>query len=235
MKKIKVAIFTCVVIILILLTAIIALKLYNQKKIRDLENKKNEISNYIKFETANYKSVEDVVFYENDLEIEDELKENFKLIANQLKIQYPGKCILYLRNLGSASMFDAKELYRCMQISNGQKIDDTEMNVLIYENNKVEFQLLIGQAWKNGSIEDVKITQEQAEQITIEYLVDNPNDYKELKLGYKSNEKCTCELYYYNSKKCWKMQFATGNSFIIIDASTGKILKKYFFSGIYVD
>ena len=47
-------------------------------------------------------------------------------------------CILFLRDLGGASNFDAKELYRCMQIMNGQKLDGTDMDVLIRENGRVD-------------------------------------------------------------------------------------------------
>jgi len=46
-------------------------------------------------------------------------------------------------------IFDAKELYRCMQIVNGQKLDDTDMNVLIKEDESVEIQFLIGNTWKS--------------------------------------------------------------------------------------
>lgn len=237
MKKIKGAIIICVIIVLAILIAILGLSF----KIK----KRQEILDYINFESANYKSIGGVVFYENDIKLNAELEENFKIIANQLKIQYPGKSIIYLRNLGSADMFDAKELYRCMQISNGQKIDDTEMNVLIYENDNVQFQLLIGDSWKNVSTDEIQITQQQAEKITIEYLTENLDDYEELRMGdyytsimnkeERNIETCTSTLYYYNSKKCWKMQFETGNSYIIIDANTGEILNTNFFSGINID
>lgn len=239
MKKVKIAIITLICLAIILIGVIFIIKLQSE----------NEISDYIVFKTANYESIEDVVFYSKDLKLDDELKDNLTIIANQLKVKYPGKSILYLRNLGSASLFDAKELYRCMQIVNGQKLDDTDMNVLIKEDESVEIQFLIGNTWKRGSaIDNVKITQEQAEQIVIDYLYKNPDDYKELRSGFNitidpsthaissaNTETCRVELYKYNSKTAWKMQFSTGNSYIIIDANTGKILDTYFFCGIYVD
>lgn len=244
MKKVKIAIITLICLAIILIGVIFIIKLQS-----DNSNSISEISDYIVFKTANYESIDDVVFYSKNLKIDDELKDNLTIIANQLKVKYPGKSILYLRNLGSASLFDAKELYRCMQIVNGQKLDDTDMNVLIKEDESVEIQFLIGNTWESGSaIDNVKITQEQAEQIVIDYLYENPDDYKELRSGFNfsfdpstheissvNTETCTVELYKYNSKTSWKMQFSTGNSYIIIDANTGKILDKYFFCGIYVD
>jgi len=237
MKKIKIIILFCTNILLILLIVLFAIKFYNQKQEKNqesIESLKNNTfqENSIKFETAKYSSIGDVIFYESDLELEDSLKENFNIMANELKRQYPGKSILYLRNLGSASMFDAKELYRCMQISNGQKIDHSEMNVLIYEDNAVDFKLLIRQSWKNGSIDNVKITQEEAQQITMDYIKENPKDYNQM--GVWGNIVCKCGLYYYNSKTCWKMEFSVGDSYIIIDANTGKVLDTYFHSGIFL-
>ncbi|MGN1270341.1 MAG: hypothetical protein ACI4UU_05720 [Clostridia bacterium] len=239
MKKVKIAIITLICLVIILIGTIFIIKLQSI----------SEISDYIVFKTANYESIEDVVFYSKDLNLDDELKDNLTIIANQLKVKYPGKSILYLRNLGSASLFDAKELYRCMQIINGQKLDDTDMNVLIKEDGSVEIQFLIRCAWKSGSdIDNVQITQEQAEKIVIDYLYKNPDDYKVLRSGFNftfnsathemskvNTETCTVELYKYNSKTAWKMQFSTGDSYIIIDANTGKILDTYFFCGIYVD
>lgn len=242
MKKIRIAIIIVIIVALLLAGAIFTIKLYSNN-----HNKRDEIEGYIVFKTADYDSIGDVVFYSKGLNLDDNLRANLNIIAEQLKIKYPNKSILYLRDLGSASMFDAK--YRCMQIENGQKLDDTEMNVLIKEDGSIDIQLLIGNSWKNGSdTENIKITKKQAEQIVIDYLLENPEDYKELKSGIKfemdpvthkinsaNNESCTVELYKYNSKLSWKMQFETGKSYIIIDANTGEILEKYFFCGIYVD
>ena len=236
MKKIKIIILFCTSILLILLITLFIIKFYYIKEknlIIESSNNSTFKENSIKFEAIKYSSIGDVIFYENDLELEDSLKENFNIMAKELKKKYPGKSILYLRNLGSASMFDAKELYRCMQISNGQKIDHSEMNVLIYEDDTVDFSLLIGQSWKNGSTDNAKITQEEAKQITMDYIKENPKDYNQM--GVWGNIVCKCGLYYYNSKICWKMEFSIGNSYIIIDGDNGEILDKYFFSGIIVN
>ena len=227
MKKLKIVIIISITLILILIGSIFI-----------NSSKKTEISNYVVFELAEYETIENVVFYNKNINIDETLKNNLTIIANELKTKYPNKSILYLRDLGSSSIFNAKALYRCIQIVNGQKLDNTYMNVLIKEDGSVEIQFAIGSDWKSGSdISSIKVTQEQAEQITVDYLVKNPSAYTELRRGpfTKNSEKCTIELYKYNSKTSWKMQFSTGDSYIIIDANTGEILDTYFFCGVYVD
>jgi len=242
MKNLKMAIIILISLILILVVTLLTLHLIgnnnSNNNLIDYSSKKSEIQNYIVFESANYESIDNIVFYSKDVKMDDTLKNNLTLIANEFKTKYPNRTILYLRDLGSAQLFNAKELYRCMQIANGQKLDDTDMNVLIKEDGSVDIQFLIGCSWKNsGNTENIKITQAQAEQILIDYLAKNPSDYNELRNGFfKTNsEKCTVELYKYNSKTSWKMQFLTGNSYVIIDANTGEILDTYFFCGVYVD
>lgn len=248
MKKLKIAIIILIGLALILIGIIFAIRLssnINTDKKNEISNintdKKTEISNYIVFESAEYESIENVVFYNKNINIDATLKDNLTIIANELKTKYPNKSILYLRDLGSPSLFNAKELYRCMQIENGQKLDGTDMNILIKENGSIEIQFLIGSYWKSGSnIDNIEITQEQAKQIVIDYLAENPGPYNELKggnLSFSQNNTqiCSIELYEYNSKTSWKMQFSTGDSYIIIDANTGEILDKYFFCGVFVD
>lgn len=240
MKKLKISIIILISIILILIGIIfIILTLPKNNSIHNSiinnSSKKTEISNSITFQSAEYETIEDVVFYNKNIIIDETLKNNLTIIANELKTKYPNKSILYLRDLGSASLFDAKELYRCIQIVNGQKLDDTDMNVLIKEDGSVEIQFLIGSNWKSGNdIDNIKITQEQAKQIVIDYLAENPGSYNELR-KVSSNDICTIELYKYNSITSWKIQFSTGNSYIIIDANNGEILDTYFFSGRFVD
>ncbi len=237
MKKNKLVIISIIILALIIIGITITVLLFtNNNSSKKDSNKKDEISNYILFKSTEYGTIEDVVFYDKDEEIDETLKNNLTIIANELKVKYPNKSILYLRNLGSASLFDAKELYRCMQIEDDQKLDDTEMNVLIKEDNSVEIEFLVNSYWKSKSdTENITISKEQAQQITIDYLSDNIEDYYELKRGIftKDKEECKVELYKYNSKTSWKMQFSTGGSYLIIDANTGEILYKYFFCGIY--
>lgn len=238
MKKIKIAIIILIIVLLILSGTILILYLYSDNPNTSSQNlsKKNEIENYIVFKSSDYESIGDVVFYSKELNLDNNLKENLNIIAEQLKVKYPNKSILYLSDLGSASLFNAKELYRCMQIVNGQKLDTTDMNVLLNEDGSVDFEFLIGCSWKNGSdTQNIKITQKQAEQIVIDYLCNHTEDYNELRHDFSSNssELCVAELYKYNSKTSWKMQFSTGACYIIIDANTGEILNKYFFCGVY--
>ena len=239
MKKLKISIIILIFLALLLAGIIFIINIPRiEININTTQNTANreEISNYIVFKSDDYNSIEDVVFYSKNSNIDDTVKNNLTIIANELKTKYPNKSILYLQNLGSAQLFDAKELYRCMQIVNGQKLDNTDMNVLIKEDGSIDIQFLIGCSWNTGnSIENIKISEEQAEQIVIDYLVKNPEDYKELRRGSFTSEVCTMELYKYNSKTSWKMQFLAGGSYIIIDANTGDILDKYFFCGIIVD
>jgi hypothetical protein len=225
MKKIKITRITLIGIVLILIGIIFIISILINK----IELKRNEITNYIIFESAEYESIENIVFYSKETKMDDDLKNNLTMIANELKVKYPNKSILYLRNL-------SKNMYRCMQIENGQIMEDTYMNVLFDEDGNINIQFVVGSSWKSGNnTEDIKITQEQAKKITINYLLRNSNDYKELKsnkFNATNNERCLVELCDYNFKICWKMQFSTGDSYMIIDANTGKILDKYFFCGV---
>lgn len=228
-KKILIIIFVCI------LSGLLGVSMlyYN-----NLDNT-DEIEDYIMFKTANYKSVEGVVYYNNDeVNLDDTLRENFVIIAKKLKEQYPNKSILFLRDLGSAQLFDAKVMYRCMQIQNGQKLDNTEMNVLVKNDGDVEFDFLIDSYWSSDNeIKNLKITQDEAKEIVIKHLRENPGDYEQLQgWGGLAVEKeiCTIELYKYNAKDAWKMQFLTGGSYMIIDANTGEILDKNFFCGVIV-
>ena len=54
-----------------------------------------------------------------------------------------------------------------------------------------------------------------------------------MKFYAQNTELCTIELYKYDSKTTWKMQFSTGSSYLMIDATTGEILDKYFFCDIF--
>ena len=200
--------------------------------------RKIEIENYITFESITYESIDNVVFYDKKLEPNSTLKNNLTIIANQLKIKYPDRKILYLRNLGGAEHFNAKALYRCIQIENGQQLYNTDMNILIKKNGSIDIQFLVEPSWKNVKNEkNIEITQDQAKEIVKNYLFNTPSAYKELKNSFYStdSEKCKIILYNYNSTPAWKMQFSTGNSYIIIDAISGKILDEYFFCGAIVD
>lgn len=68
-----------------------------------------------------------------------------------------------------------------MQIQNGQKLDNTEMNVLVKNDGNVEFDFLIDSYWSlNNEIKNLKITQDEAKEIVIKHLRENPGDYEQL-------------------------------------------------------
>lgn len=228
MKKVKIIIVTLVCLLILSLAIFFIIK----------SNLKDEYNNYIVFKTAKYKSIDDVVLYNEDLNLDSELETNLGIVANYLKENYPGRTILYLRSMGGASLFNEKALYRCIQIVNGQIQNNTDMNVLIMGNGDVEIEPLDSDNyyWQVGTdIANIKVTEEQTKQIVIDYLTKNPECYEELRKGnFANTEVCTIELLNYNLKTVWKMHFSTGDSYMIIDANTGEILDSYFFSGIIV-
>ncbi len=257
MKKFKISIFIIIMIIVLLISVILFLNI-SKKNLASDADLRNEIETYINFKMKNYISIEDVFYYESNLKINNTLKKNFYIIASELKRQYPGKSILYVEDYGNRIpenlyknltgktreeyLKGAEECYKCMQISKGRKINYTDMYAYVYEDGRVEFKFVYyKKPWKDDEIENFvspKITYEEAKNIAIDYLVEHIEEYRELKNNFfvLSNENCIVDLYYYNgSTISWKMQFNTGNSYMIIDANNGNILEKYFFSGVIVN
>ena len=121
----------------------------------------------------------------------------------------------------------------CVDFYNQQKIIINRENKIAELSDNIKFKKLNEDSINANS----KITQEQVEQIVIEYLVDNPEDYNELKEGYFLGT-CYFELNEDNLKKHWRIefeQFGGTGSYMIIDAESGEIVKKYFFSGTIIN
>lgn len=230
MKKVKVIIAILVLLIVIIAGVLIILNI-NKEKAKE-EQYKEKISS-INFKIPEYQSIEDVVFY---LGATEEMKNDFINIANKMKEKYLGKSILYVRTIP----LKGTKIYRFVQIDNGQILEHTEMNVTISEDNTVSIGLLVGQSWKEGNdINNIKISAEEAQEITINYLLENPESYRKMYSSQgvylESEKQCNIEFFQYKSKPAWKMAFGIGDSYIIIDANTGSILDTYFFDGVIIN
>lgn len=193
-----------------------------------------EISNFIIFDSVDYEAIEDVVFYDKNLKMNDTLKNDLTKIANELKTNYPGKTILYLSNAGGDSVYGYQ--YKFTQLVDGQTLENADMIIRVKEDGNIDIRLLENSSWKDETGRTaVKITQEQAEQIVLDYLFENPKQYKELRKSLLSKCTCTARLHKYNSRTCWMMKFSAGYSYVIIDAETGKILDAYCSCPIMID
>ncbi|MBO5477912.1 MAG: hypothetical protein J6A15_09205 [Clostridia bacterium] len=251
MKRTRIVIILLIVISIILVGIFFVSKLHSNKvnenleykSNENLEYKSNEILDYIIFKRKTYVSIDDVVFYDKDADISDEEINNLTIIAGKLKLKHPGKSIVYLRKLGS-SFENVKAEYRCKQIVNGQVLENAEMNIYLKDDDEIELIFLSRSSWKKGTnTENIKITQEKAEQILVDYFIENPNDFNVIKAGRLSfgtvddqlanskNETCIIELYVYNSKTAWRMEFLNSGGYMFIDANTGEILYKNFTNG----
>ena len=234
MKKVKVIIAILVLLILIIAGVLIILNINKEKaEAKAKEEQYKEKISSMNFKIPEYQSIEDVVFYSGATE---EMKNDFINIANTMKEEYPGRSILYVRQLS----LNETKIYRFEQIDNGQILEHTEMNVTISEDNTVSISLLGGQSWKEGNdINNIKVSAEEAKEITINYLLEHPESYRKMYssqgvyLG--SGKQCNIEFFQYKSKPVWKMAFGIGGSYIIIDANTGRILDTYFFNGVIVN
>ena len=82
---------------------------------------------------------------------------------------------------------------------------------------------------------NIKITQEQAQQILLEYLENNSESLDAMKYpGSTGKYDCKIQLYCYEYKLCWRFEFDIGGSFVVIDANNGDIIDTYFHNGIYI-
>ncbi len=247
MRKIKISIIILIIVILILLGIILILKLQSNNS--NIYNKSNASNNLIDkteieksiifgpfdFEPSNYESIGDVVFYRKGLNLDNEEKEDLNIIAEQFKVKYPNRCIIYSRLKGKNIGYD-KKIYCFYRIIDGQKFNKIEETVRIREDGRIFFGFPEEKFWENEIYaKNIKINQKQAEQIVINYLYEHPGDYGELRRGGFGIEECNVMLYMDSSRVYWEMQFLTGNSYIKVDANTGEILDKYFFCGIIVN
>jgi len=237
MKKIKVAMIVLMFFLLILVGIMLVLQIYNNISVTvtidPIIISKSEIQNSLEFEVVNYEyeSIEDVVFYDKNVEMDETLKNNLTIIAKELKIKYPNKTILFLEDRGTISTRQ-KAMYHCMQLINGQKIERAQMMFILDQNDNIEILI---ERWEDVEVSNnINLTKEDIEQIIIDYLAENPSDYNQLKTGF-STKTGILELCNYKSRTCWKIEFKPNESTMIIDANTGEILDKYFFNGIIID
>ena len=186
------------------------------------------------FEPSMYESIDDVVFYGSDLELDKETKSDLELIGKQMKEKYPDKAILYLRDLGSIDMYNADSVYRCVQIANDRTFEDSDMNVWLNADGSIGVDFLVGCQWSETNVvNDVLISEKQAKEITKDYFDEHPSSLNELYKAMSFPVTCKTELTGYENKLVWKMNFSVGGSYIMIDASNGNIIKTYIFSGTY--
>lgn len=226
MKKVKIVIIVILVILVVILAGIGIVKLKDYLELR------NEISN-LDFTMQEYKTIGDVIYYTGELTEEET---NALLhIADLVKEQYPEKTIVLTEIRDGVSYMNTSGTYLFNQIVNGQVIDDTDITIVVSEDNTISGSTMMFNDWSEGNnVDDVEIDQEEAEQILKEYFLENTSEYEEfisgMPLGVTSNSNLTrgniIEFYQYKEKPSWKMRSDTGN-YIIIDANTGEILDKY--------
>ena len=207
------------VIILIILSIVII-------KIAIGVNENNKLKR-IKFQIVEYESIDNIVFYDKNVNITDEDKINFKKIALVLKEKRPGEQIAWNYHYDGRS----EDIYEFTQFFNGCIICNTKLYIssigsIIYESDRYI---------SNIEIKEIKITYEEAEKIFLNYLSEYKSDFNEMSRGISSKADLPfiVELQYYNGNIVYNIQMMNYNdSRLKIDANSGKIVERNFFSGI---
>lgn len=219
-----------------------------QPKKKDFIEKTKQIDdNYsITFQTITYDSIGDVIFYDKNLTIEE--VEALELIANELKNKYPGINLLYVKTaenlfIGNDKVYYFLEISDNYILASSGKVYSVCCRIMNDKNEKEKYRFAnyAGDLYeentevyfhqKNLIKQDLKITQEQAEDIVIDYFRNNIEDFN--KMGNSQNQTCKCSLYQHKSKLIWKMKM--GESYVLINAKTGEITDTYFFNGMIID
>lgn len=217
--------FSVIIIAVVVLSIIIARELYNNKLIEEQEKKElliNQTNESITFKEVKYKVKDEVIYYEENIELGEGLEKEFSIIATTLKTNYPGTSIVYLNREG-----------RFKQIINGFVIDNTEMYIEVNNQGKCIINEIETEGLRVGLNNNLSIiTSERAKQITIDLLSDKNRYFSTLKNSFYTDIICSIESYYKDSVPCYKMRFNVGDSYIIINAITGEIIDTYFFNGI---
>ena len=163
MKKVKIVIIVILVILVVILAGIGIVKLKDYLELR------NEISN-LDFTMQEYKTIGDVIYYTGELTEEET---NALLhIADLVKEQYPEKTIVLTEIRDGVSYMNTSGTYLFNQIVNGQVIDDTDITIVVSEDNTISGSTMMFNDWSEGNnVDDVEIDQEEAEQILKEYFL----------------------------------------------------------------
>lgn len=202
------------------------------------KNKKNydeteleEFSNKIQFTQVSYDNIDNIIYYDHDCNLSEEDYSVLKNCLSNIKETMPNRKIVYLKTLKSLEKI---KVYRFAQMENMMPIDEVQLNITCSKNGKIYKTVGITNnnrvdtvPWIDIENAKFKLTLEETKDVLIKYLCDNENYYDIVKND-ENNVICKGRLYYYDSKVCEKIEFDDEDSYIIIDANTGEVLKKHF-------
>lgn len=216
-----------VIVISIIILLLLAAGIYISYRVAKSSNSEELLGSDITFKSTRYLTIDNMVVYQDSENLDEEILEDFRTIAKKLKPYYPDTQLLYLDYI-------EENHYRFQQMSKNVVLDETYLNIEISDNGDVSHTYNIG-SFQRGDIDDysIKISEEEAKTITLNYLSENKDNYETLKSDFIDEIICTSELYYYNNEVVWKMNFNVGDSYLMISIDTGKVVDSYFFNGIY--
>lgn len=239
-KKLLILIALIVIVVVALILFLSKTQNGDRQSNRDYDQVKIEnIDSTINLTQVRYNSINNVIYYERDYELSDEDYLIFEKCSSTIQSVMPKKSFLYLRTMKSEN---GTKTYRLAQMYSMMQIDGAELNIDCSKSGAIDNIIGVTSkkhgdmitAWENPKDTSFKLTLVESKEVLVKYFYDNENDYNIVKNG-SNKVNCRGRLYYYDSKVCQKIEFDVGNSYIIIDANTGKILEKYFHNGIYID
>jgi len=195
------------VLILIFIILIIVSLIYFKK-----------ITNYnIIFKSANYSSINNMIFYDSELDLSETTKQELAIIADEFANQYPNKQLLYVPG-GNPAVINMPIVFNFIQISNNIIIDDTKVEIDYFR--------------KTGKVIDIKVTNlkdisDTKIKLDIDTIKNIAQKHIEQKYNISKDITCEMELRYYKSKICWKISFfhMSDDYNIYIDANSGNIIE----------
>ena len=217
-------------LILIFILLIIVVSIYFKAITNNntIINETNNNSIYtITFKSVNYSSINNIIFYDSELDLSEETKRIFLLISNEFANKYPNKQLLYLPG-ETPTAINMPVVFRFIQISNNIIIDDTRVEIDYFR--------------KTEKVTDIRVTNlkdilDTKIKIDIDTIKDIAQKHIEQKYNISKNLTCEMELRYYKSKICWKISFffMPDNYEVYIDANSGNIIESKNYTTVFVD
>ena len=216
MKKI-IGIITSIIIIVavILIIVIINNNNSNNLKISDISNIKD----------IYYKEYSNNLYYLNTINTSEKIFNNYNIISEFLKNKYPS--LKFIVNSDSNGN-ELRTTFILYQIIDQALVENTLLTINIENGKVVNFDdSNVKDNFINSNIKAIiNVKKNDIKQEALELVKSNVNNVKD-------NLNGKCSLRYNKQNGFFYIVTFNNNSYVSFDVNTGKVLKVYFFNGIY--
>ena len=215
MKKIIGIITSIIIIVAVILIIVIINNNNNNLKISDISNIKD----------IDYIEYSDNLYYLNPINTSEKIFNNYNIISEFLKNKYPSLKFIVNSDSNGNEIITTFILY---QIIDQALVENTLLTINIENGKVVNFDdSNVKDNFINSNIKAIiNVKKNDIKQEALELVRSNVSNVED-------NLKGNCYLKYNKQNGFFYLVTFNNNSYVSFDVNTGKVLKVYFFNGIY--